>query len=121
MLRSCSGSSRRSSSGSMPKNGNRIALDTNVAIAVLNDSGGMGGWVQSFQHVVLPVPVVGELRFGAVKSSRRESNLQRIQALITQCQVLDIRLSTTEAYARIRLALKKRGRPIPENDLWIAA
>ena len=105
----------------MPKNGDRIALDTNMAIAVLNGSGGVGAWVQSFQHVVLPVPVVGELRFGAVKSSRRESNLQRIHELITQCEVLDIRLSTTEAYSRVRLALRKRGRPIPENDIWIAA
>jgi predicted nucleic acid-binding protein len=29
--------------------------------------------------------------------------------------------STTEVYARVRLALKKKGRPIPENDMWIAA
>jgi tRNA(fMet)-specific endonuclease VapC len=30
-------------------------------------------------------------------------------------------MSTAEVYARIRIALKQKGKPIPENDLWIAA
>ena len=28
---------------------------------------------------------------------------------------------TAEHYAEIRLALKQKGRPIPENDMWISA
>jgi tRNA(fMet)-specific endonuclease VapC len=105
----------------MPKSGVRIALDSTVAIAVLNDRDGYGSWVQRFTAIFLPVPVVGELRFGAVQSKRSSENLRRIDDLISRSQVLDVRLATTEVYARLRLALKKKGKPIPENDLWIAA
>ena len=47
-------------------NGSRVALDTNQAIAVLNAAADVGTWITSFGEVFLPVPVVGELRFGAL-------------------------------------------------------
>ena len=37
------------------------------------------------------------------------------------CTILDIDLATTRVYGKIKNELKKKGRPIPENDLWIAA
>lgn len=101
--------------------GNRIALDTNAAISVLNDTAGSGLWIKNFEEVFLPVPAIGELRFGALKSRRAGDNLRRINELVSRCQILEIRLGTTEVYARLRLDLRRRGKPIPENDLWIAA
>lgn len=101
--------------------GSRVALDTNQAIAVLNNTDDAGQWIQSFTEVYLPVPVVGELRFGALNSRRSVENLQRIERLVNRCQVLEVKALTAEVYARIRLALKRKGKPIPENDLWIAA
>jgi tRNA(fMet)-specific endonuclease VapC len=35
--------------------------------------------------------------------------------------VLDITEPTTQCYAEITLELKQKGKPIPTNDLWIAA
>jgi tRNA(fMet)-specific endonuclease VapC len=102
-------------------NGSKIALDTNQAIAVLNDTDDAGRWVQRFADVLLPAPVVGELRFGALNSRRASQNLQRVEQLVARCKVLDVSVTTAEAYARIRFQLKQRGRPIPENDVWIAA
>ncbi len=102
-------------------NGSDIALDTNQAIAVLNDTGDAGQWVQAFASVYLPVPVVGELRFGALNSQRVTENLSRVEQLVARCKVLDATLVTAEVYARIRLQLKQKGKPIPENDVWIAA
>jgi tRNA(fMet)-specific endonuclease VapC len=102
-------------------NGNRIVLDTNAAISVLNDTAGFGLWVQHFEELFLPVPAIGELRFGALKSRRASENLRRIDALVSRCQILEIRLETTLVYARLRLDLRRKGKPIPENDLWIAA
>jgi tRNA(fMet)-specific endonuclease VapC len=32
-----------------------------------------------------------------------------------------VNVKTAEIYARIRLQLKRKGKPIPENDIWIAA
>lgn len=105
----------------MLTSGDRIALDANAAIAILNDSGGFGAWIQDFRELFLPVPAIGELRFGALKSRRSVDNLRRIDELVARSQVLEVRLSTTEFYARLRLGLRRKGRPIPENDLWIAA
>lgn len=34
---------------------------------------------------------------------------------------MDITSATAAVYARLRLQLKTKGKPIPENDLWIAA
>jgi len=102
-------------------NGDSVALDANQAIAVLNDADDAGTWISQFANVFLPVPVVGELRFGALNSRRSDENLRRIELLISRCTVLDVNLSTTESYARVRLQLKRSGTPIPQNDVWIAA
>jgi len=102
-------------------NGRDIALDTNQAIAVLNNTDDSGRWIAGFSMVHLPVPVVGELYFGALKSRRANDNRQRVEALVNRCRVLDVNVTTAEVYAGVRLRLKDAGKPIPENDVWIAA
>jgi tRNA(fMet)-specific endonuclease VapC len=34
---------------------------------------------------------------------------------------MEIKEATATSYAKTRLSLKKKGKPIPENDLWIAS
>ena len=41
--------------------------------------------------------------------------------LLQDCTVLDITEPTTHSYAEIVLELKRKGKPIPTNDIWIAA
>jgi len=101
--------------------GNAIALDTARAIDILSDKAGAGIWVQSFDIVFLPAPVVGELLFGALNSNRPEENVCSVEKLIAKCRVLAITEETARIYARLRWQLKRKGKPIPENDLWIAA
>jgi tRNA(fMet)-specific endonuclease VapC len=91
--------------------GNEIALDTSQAIAVLHDIGDAERWVQAFTDVYLPVPVVGELRFGALKSQRVMENLSRVEQLVVRCKVLEVKATTAEVYASIRLQLKQKGKP----------
>lgn len=105
----------------MPMNGDSVALDTDVAIAILNNVEGAWARVQEFDEIYLPVPVIGELKFGALNSGRPKENLHRIDFFLARCQLLDVRAATADVYARIRLGLKQQGRPIPPNDIWIAA
>lgn len=100
--------------------GNSVALDTKVAIDVLVDRA-KSLTSQPITEFLLPVPVVGELRYGALNSRRTEENLAEVERLVARCRILDITLATADVYARVRLDLKKKGKPIPENDLWIAA
>lgn len=105
---------------SIPVNGASAALDTSVAIDVL--AGEPANLLsQTVEEFLLPVPVVGELRYGALNSKRASENLAAVDELVGRCRVLEITATTAAVYARLRLALKEKGTPIPENDVWIAA
>jgi tRNA(fMet)-specific endonuclease VapC len=69
----------------------------------------------------LPLPVIGELLYGAKKSRLKESNLARFRDFIRACDCLDPSTQAAETYADFKLSLKNAGTPIPENDIWIAA
>jgi tRNA(fMet)-specific endonuclease VapC len=100
--------------------GDSVALDTSVESDVL--AGQAGSLLsQSPEEFLLPVPVIGELRYGALNSRRSAENLAEVERLASRCRVLDITSATAAVYARLRLQLKEKGKPIPENDLWIAA
>src|SRR5947207_351494 len=101
--------------------GNDIALDTNQAIHVLNDVRQAISWLNGFNRLSLPVTVLGELRFGAMKSARPQPNVAKVELLAARCKVLDTRALTADLYAKVRIGLFRKGRPIPENDIWIAA
>ena len=98
-----------------------IALDTSVAIRFLNGDTTVIANVMALPEIVLPLVVAGELLFGAKNSSRPLQNLPRYLEFISGCTVLPLGKETIPVYARIRLALKRKGRPIPMNDIWIAA
>jgi tRNA(fMet)-specific endonuclease VapC len=109
-----------SSSASTPPSGDRVALDTSVAIDVLAAKADPRLVAGVTEHL-LPVPVVGELRYGALNSRKAAENLAKVEALVARCVILDITVATAQVYAQLRLALRQKGKPIPENDLWIAA
>ena len=98
-----------------------IALDTNIAIAVLNGQKTIIDQLQAFNMIYLPVTVAGELLFGAKNSQKRSNNLEKFRAFINSFEILDINYLIAEEYSDIRLKLKQKGKPIPENDIWIAA
>jgi tRNA(fMet)-specific endonuclease VapC len=109
-----------SSSASTPGSGDRVALDTSVAIDVLAAKADARLLAGINEHL-LPAPVVGELRYGALNSRKAAENLAKVEALVTRCAVLNVTVTTAKVYAELRLALRQKGKPIPENDLWIAA
>lgn len=98
-----------------------IALDTNIAIGVLNGNKDILNKVQNYEVIFLPVTVSGELLFGAKNSAQRKTNLKKFRSFIGDCEILEINNLVAEAYSDIRLDLKQKGKPIPENDIWIAA
>ena len=70
-------------------------------------------------EVFLCLPVVGELLFGAEKSTGSEPSQRRAADRAVPCYTAG--LATARVYAAIKAQLRSVGRPIPENDLWIAA
>lgn len=99
----------------------KVAIDTNIAIKLLNGDEAIDRCLSEYSEICLPVIVVGELLFGALNSKHAEQNLARHKKLIQKINILEISESTANTYAKTRLILKKKGKPIPENDLWIAS
>ncbi|HMN90779.1 MAG TPA: type II toxin-antitoxin system VapC family toxin [Saprospiraceae bacterium] len=99
----------------------RVAIDTNIAIELLNNNSAVISHLQYYEILFLPVIVSGELLFGAKNSSNQSTNLAKFRAFINACEELAINNLVADAYANVRLSLKQKGKPIPENDIWIAA
>jgi tRNA(fMet)-specific endonuclease VapC len=77
--------------------------------------------IDKAESIFLPIIVVGELHYGVFSSSQVEKNTADIKKIISRYQLLSINEETTRIYGVIKAALHKKGRPIPENDIWIAA
>lgn len=96
-----------------------LILDT--LSAVVDEQPGITEALGQAAVVAIPVIVLGEYRFGVAQSRRREQCERWLRASLPAYDVLDINEETTRSYANIRLELKMAGKPIPSNDLWIAA
>jgi tRNA(fMet)-specific endonuclease VapC len=96
-------------------------LDTNAVILLLNDDPSLLEAVRSVSESFVSIITLGELYFGANKSSRRQSNLDKLTEFIKHCTLLNCTSQTAFRYGEIRLALMRKGTPIPHNDIWIAA
>lgn len=77
--------------------------------------------LSSSKLIAIPVIVIGEYRFGIRQSRQRQAYERWLADWIAAVDVLSIEEATTEHYADIGLELKKIGKPIPTNDMWIAA
>jgi tRNA(fMet)-specific endonuclease VapC len=98
----------------------RVLLDTNIVIALFAGHPAVTEKVAGKTALFLPVPALGELYRGAFGSSRRGENLRRLEEFATAVAVLQCDAVTARHYGEVKQALLERGRPIPENDLWIA-
>ena len=98
-----------------------MILDTNALSAAADREPGALEVVASAHSLAVPVIVLGEYRLGIAQSSRRDVYENWLREWITAVTVLDIDEKTTRHYAAIGLELKRAGKPIPVNDLWIAA
>lgn len=101
--------------------GNKILLDTNIITALLKGEEGIADKIDNATSANIPVIVVGELYYGAMYSQHIQKNTLDIQKLIANYSVLNADEKTAEKYGIIKADLRKKGKPIPENDIWIAA
>jgi tRNA(fMet)-specific endonuclease VapC len=99
----------------------RLLVDTNVVIALFAGEPAALNRVEQHPELFLCVPVLGELRYGALASSRVDENLARLDGFSRRVLLLSCDSMTAVQYSAIRYGLRKKGTPIPENDMWIAA
>jgi len=72
-------------------------------------------------QLAIPVIVLGEYRYGIAQSRNHARYEKWLSGVIADCRVLRVDAGTAAEYANLRGELKRKGRPIPGNDIWIAA
>lgn len=98
-----------------------MILDTNAVSALFAGVPALGEILATDDRHHLPVIVIGEYRYGLMRSRDRRRLSRLLDLLIRESLVLPVVEETTTHYARIREELRRAVRPIPENDVWIAA
>ena len=98
-----------------------MILDTNALSAAADNDAAVSAILARAEELAIPVIVLGEYRHGIAQSRSRASYESWLSGLLHDCMVLDVSEPTTHYYAEIVLELKRKGKPIPTNDVWIAA
>jgi len=99
----------------------RYLLDTNIVIGIFAAEVVVHQQLAGAGEVFVPSIVLGELYYGAQKSARIASNVTRVDEFAANNSVLVCDTETARHYGEIKSELRAKGRPIPENAIWIAA
>lgn len=99
----------------------RFLLDTNITIGFFTGETSIQERLAQAEEVFVSCIALGELYFGACKSSRVEENLARIDEFAVSSVVLGCDIDTAREYGLIKDLLRTKGQPIPENDIRVAA
>jgi predicted nucleic acid-binding protein len=74
-------------------------------------------------EIFLPTPVLGELFYGFLRGNRPAYNEEKLHDFVSTLgvSIIEVTEEISRKYAIIYLSLATKGRPIPINDVWIAA
>ena len=98
-----------------------MILDTNALSAWAEGLAAVETPLRSADRLVVPSVVLGEYYFGIRQSRHRIRYEEWLRRYLPLAEVATVTSATADAYADIRLQLKRIGKPIPANDAWIAA
>ena len=101
----------------------RILMDTNTYAAFKRNDPMAVGVLREVEFIGINVVVLGELLSGFKGGSKEEQNVRELNQFLDSPRVhlIQVDEETAEFYAKIYWDLKKKGRPIPSNDIWVAA
>ncbi len=97
----------------------KYLVDTSVLVEILRNSAAITLPAES--ELIVYVTMVGELYYGALGANRPHQQVQQLMQLLSGYSILHTSDAVATAYAEVKYALKVRGTPIPENDVWLAA
>ena len=98
-----------------------MILDTNALSAWAEGRAAVEAPLRAAGRLVVPSVVLGEYYFGIRQSRHRSRYENWLARYLPLTEIATVTSATADAYADIRLELKRLGTPIPPNDVWIAA
>ena len=98
-----------------------MILDTNALSAWAEGRPAVEASLRAADRLVVPSIVLGEYYFGIRQSRHRNRYEDWLRRYLPLAEIATVTYATADAYAAIRLELKRSGNPLPSNDVWIAA
>lgn len=101
----------------------QILIDTNIYVAFKRRQPSVVELLRRVEYIGISTVVLGELLAGFRCGSREQENRRELDQFLDspRVEILNIDEETADFYAEVFRALREKGRPIPSNDLWIAA
>ena len=101
----------------------RILLDSNAYSLLMRGHEQVAEIVRRSENVLLSAVVVGELMYGFRWGAHFDRNASDLRSFLGSPYVSFVPVGpiTADRYSRIAASLRAKGRPIPTNDIWIAA
>ena len=102
---------------------NKILIDTNIYSSALRGETEVVRVLKRVSHIGISAVSLGELLSGFRGGNREQENREELAFFLDSPRVVlyGIDQDTAEYYCVVLNQLKKRGTPIPTNDIWIAA
>lgn len=100
-----------------------ILIDTNAYTAFMLGDATVVEVVAHAEQIYLNSIVLGELLGGFAAGTREAKSRAELARFLDspRVEIVPVTAQTADSYALVYSSLRRKGRPIPTNDLWIAA
>ena len=101
----------------------RIIIDTNVYVAFKRNFEDVIDALRKVDYIGINTVVLGELYSGFKGGTMEGLNKRELEQFLDKprVDVIPIDEITAEFYAHVYWGLKRKGYPVPTNDMWVAA
>lgn len=101
----------------------QVLIDTNIYVAFKRNHKNVVEAFRNFDVIGIDITVIAELLSGFKAGSKENQNRIELEDFLNspRVQLIYPDLETCEFYSNIFISLKKKGTPIPTNDIWIAS
>lgn len=100
-----------------------ILFDTNAYTAFKLADKSIINIIKHAEIIAMSPIVLGELLGGFDSGNKAKKNREELQEFLSssRIRIYPITNDTSNFYSQVYAALKSKGKPIPTNDMWIAA
>lgn len=101
----------------------RLLIDTNIYAFAFRGDVSISEILQQADTICLSAISIGELLYGFKKGNREAQNIHILNKFLDspRVSICPVDQETAAFYAEIQKNLRAIGKPIPTNDIWIAA
>ena len=101
----------------------RLLIDTNIYSYALKGDDDVVEVLKKAEQIGISVISIGELLSGFKGGGKEQKNREELEIFLDSPRVVvySVDEDTSEFYAEILNNLREIGKPVPTNDIWIAA